>query len=92
MIPAWLWLYDHGKWRTGNPAKQIGYWLHWAMILLGIFFLVGGTYATVQEIIDAYAGGQIGKSYYQPCIENHPSINILFIGSAFSCADNSNSS
>ncbi|RFU30445.1 hypothetical protein B7463_g5917, partial [Scytalidium lignicola] len=72
IIPAWLWLYDHGEWRKGNLAKQVAYWLHWCMILLGIFFLGGGTYATVQQIIDAYASGQIG--------------------SAFSCADNSDSS
>lgn len=64
MIPGCLWLYDHGEWRKGTFAKQIGYWLHWGMILLGAFLLVGGTYATVQEIIDAYASGEIGKLNY----------------------------
>lgn len=60
MLPGWFWLYDHGEWRTATMAKQLAYWAHWLLILLGIFFLVGGTYGTVQLIIDAYADGSIG--------------------------------
>jgi hypothetical protein len=55
-----------------NICKQTAYYLHWFMLLLGVFVTIAGTYATVQNIIDAYATGTIG--------------------SAFSCADNSNSS
>jgi hypothetical protein len=72
MMPAWFWLYDHGSWRTASIGKMIAYWLHWGLLLLGAFFCVGGTYGTVQLIINAYADGEIG--------------------SAFDCADNSNSS
>lgn len=61
MIPGWLWLYDHGHWRKGSFGMQIAYYLHWALILLGAFILVGGTYATVQQIINAYADGEIGE-------------------------------
>ncbi|KAF2086299.1 neutral amino acid permease [Saccharata proteae CBS 121410] len=71
-LPGWLWLFDHGSWRKGSLQQQIAYWFHWFIILLGLFFCVGGTYGVVQEIIDAYASGTIG--------------------SAFSCADNSDSS
>jgi hypothetical protein len=61
MLPGWLWLYDHGSWRTGGFAKSVSYWLHWAMIALGGFFCVVGTYANVQQIRAAYAAGLIGK-------------------------------
>lgn len=60
MLPGWLWLYDHGHYRKGSAVQQIIYWLHWGMILLGIFFLVGATYGVILEIKDAYANGTIG--------------------------------
>jgi Transmembrane amino acid transporter protein len=60
-LPGWLWLHDHGVWRRGSPAKQITYWLHWGMILLGAFVCVGGTYGVVMEIKEAYASGLIGR-------------------------------
>lgn len=41
-LPGWLWLYDHGHYRTGNVGQQVAYWLHWALILLGAFLCVGG--------------------------------------------------
>ncbi|KAJ9630452.1 hypothetical protein H2203_000973 [Taxawa tesnikishii (nom. ined.)] len=71
MLPGWFWLYDHGHYRTGTAVQRLVYWIHWAIIALGVFFLGGGTYGIVLEIVDAYANGTIG--------------------SAFSCADNSNS-
>lgn len=71
MLPGWFWLHDHPQWRKGGAVKMIVYYLHVALILLGAFFCVGGTYATVMLIKSAYADGEIG--------------------SAFSCADNSDS-
>lgn len=71
-FPAYLWIYDHGHYRTGGFLKAIAYWLNWFIILLSAFLMVGGTYGVIQQVIDAYANGEIT--------------------SAFSCADNSNSS
>lgn len=61
ILPAWFWLFDHGSWRTGGIKQACAYWLHWAMVLLGIFFTVGGTYATIQQIVLSYRSGGIGK-------------------------------
>lgn len=61
VMPAWFWLYDHGAWRMGSIGRQARYWAHWFIVLLGMFFLVGGTYGTVTLIIDAYAAGAIGQ-------------------------------
>ena len=71
-LPAYLWIYDHGHYRTGGFWKAVMYWLNWLLILLSAFLMVGGTYGVIQQVIDAYADGEIS--------------------SAFSCADNSNSS
>ncbi|KAJ5565067.1 hypothetical protein N7513_001309 [Penicillium frequentans] len=71
-LPGLLWLYSNSHYRKGTFTQKIIYVLHWGMVLLGVFFLVGATYGVIIEIIDAYATGTIG--------------------SAFSCADNSNSS
>jgi hypothetical protein len=60
ILPGWLWLYDHGEYRTGSFKQQVIYWLHWGLILLGLFFLVGATYSIVLEINDAYRTGTIG--------------------------------
>lgn len=88
-LPGILWLYDHMAWRRGSFVQQVAYWLHWGLILLGLFLLVGGTYATVQLIIDAYAEGLIGES--SVLLTSFGTKANLRIGSAFSCADNSNS-
>lgn len=71
-FPAYLWIYDHGHYRTGGILRATAYWLNWLLILLSAFLMVGGTYGVIQQVIDAYANGEIT--------------------SAFSCADNSNSS
>lgn len=71
-FPAYLWIYDHGHYRTGGFLKASAYWLHWLLILLSAFLMIGGTYGVIQQVINAYANGDIA--------------------SAFSCADNSNSS
>ncbi|KAF2169842.1 hypothetical protein M409DRAFT_64837 [Zasmidium cellare ATCC 36951] len=71
-LPGWLWIHDHKDWVRGSLLRQAVFWFHAMLIPLGLFFLVGGTYGVIKEIIQAYADGQIG--------------------SAFSCADNSNSS
>ncbi|RDW63758.1 hypothetical protein BP6252_11303 [Coleophoma cylindrospora] len=71
-LPPVAWLYDHWDYRKGSLLRK-GIWSMFVLsFLLGTFMTVGGTYSTVELIIEAYASGQIG--------------------SAFSCADNSNSS
>jgi hypothetical protein len=61
-LPGWLWLYDHGDYLKGNLMRKIVYFLHWGMILLGIFFLVGATYGVAIDIKLTYANGGIGMS------------------------------
>ena len=60
-LPAWLWLYDYWYWYQGNAWKKFVWCFNWLLILIGLFVFGGGTYGTVQEIVDAYASGQIGK-------------------------------
>lgn len=55
-------MYDHRDWRRGSALRQMVFWLHALLIPLGLFFCVAGTYATVVQIKEAYASGQIGKS------------------------------
>jgi hypothetical protein len=72
VLPGYLWIYDHRHYRTGGILQATMYWLNWLLIALGVFMTIGGTYGVIQQIINAYADGEIQ--------------------SAFSCADNSNSS
>jgi hypothetical protein len=54
-------MYDHKEYRTGSLPQKAAYWLHAFMIPLGAFFFVGGTYGVIEQIIEAYADGQIGE-------------------------------
>jgi hypothetical protein len=68
-LPGYLWIYDHQHYRKGAWWQVMAYWLNWLMILLAVFLTVGGTYGTVQSIIDAYASGKIGKAF--SCADNN---------------------
>ena len=62
MLPGWIWLYDHGHYKSGHGfVKMLMYWAHWLLIAIGALFCVGGTYGVIKEIVDAYASGLIGK-------------------------------
>ncbi|RMY02963.1 hypothetical protein D0868_07707 [Hortaea werneckii] len=60
-LPGWLWIYDHKSWYKGSALQQAAFCFHAFLIPLGLFILVGGTYGLVEEIIQAYADGTIGK-------------------------------
>lgn len=92
ILPGWFWLHDNSSWRKVGGWKMIVYFLHWGIVLLGFFFLTGGTYATIQVIIDSYKSGGIGMYIVGPSGECDSRTNSYFSGSVFSCADNSNSS
>lgn len=62
ILPGLFWLHDHKSWRSGTMGQKAAYYAHCFLPLLGAFFCVGGTYGTIQQIIDAYASGLIGRS------------------------------
>lgn len=67
-LPGWLWLYDNKEWKRGTALQQTVWWAHIAMILLGAFICVGGTYGVIVEIKGAYASGLIGSAF--SCADN----------------------
>jgi hypothetical protein len=62
-LPGYLWVFDHQHFRTGTVLQRIAYWMHWLMILLAAFLTVGGTYGVIQQIITAYANGEIASAF-----------------------------
>ncbi|KAF2102791.1 neutral amino acid permease [Rhizodiscina lignyota] len=63
MIPGACWLYDHKSYRKGSMGQKVFYWSHYSLLLFGAFFLVGGTYATIQSIITSNQTNGIGKPF-----------------------------
>lgn len=61
VFPGWLWLYDHSDWWKRSIRHQTAYGLHWLLILIGLLVSIGGTYAVITQIVDAYATGIIGE-------------------------------
>ena len=51
-------------WRRGTLRQQVVFWITAAMIPLGMFICVGGTYGVVVQIKEAYASGRIGELRY----------------------------
>ncbi|KAI1085808.1 transmembrane amino acid transporter protein-domain-containing protein [Whalleya microplaca] len=49
--------------RTGSVRGWSECILNIVIILTGFFFLTGGTYATVQEIVDEYRAGTVGTAF-----------------------------
>ena len=68
VLPTYLWLFDHPHWWKGNWLKKLGYVVNILLMLIGVFMAVGGTYAIVQVIIDAYANGTISSAF--SCADN----------------------
>ncbi|PKY05992.1 transmembrane amino acid transporter [Aspergillus campestris IBT 28561] len=69
ILPPWLWIFDHGEWRTSSsPVKMVVYYLHWVWVLIGVFMTVGGTYGILQSVVDAYRSGDIGGTF--SCADN----------------------
>jgi hypothetical protein len=60
-LPAWFWLHDHAEYRSNTVGRKAIYYLHCFILLLGTFLTVGGTYGTVQQVVDEYANGSIGE-------------------------------
>ncbi|KAK7751468.1 hypothetical protein SLS62_006553 [Diatrype stigma] len=67
-LPGYLWIHDHGHYRTGTWWRVLVYYLNWLMILLAVFLTIGGTYGVIQNIIDAYARGEIDRAF--SCADN----------------------
>ncbi|QDS70395.1 hypothetical protein FKW77_009309 [Venturia effusa] len=67
-LPGWLWLYDHKDYWKGPLIKKTQFLFHCFLIVLGAFFLAGGTYGVIEQIILAYASGEIGGAF--SCLDN----------------------
>ncbi|KAF9885005.1 hypothetical protein FE257_000828 [Aspergillus nanangensis] len=68
ILPPWLWIFDHGHWRSASLIKACVYYMHWIWILIGVFMTVGGTYGILQSVVDAYNSGAIGSTF--SCADN----------------------
>ncbi|KAJ9620413.1 hypothetical protein H2204_012260 [Knufia peltigerae] len=68
VVPAWIWMYDHPHYLGGKMWQKGVYGAHVLLGLLGAFICVGGTYASIQSIMDAYSNGTIGGAF--SCADN----------------------
>lgn len=73
IFPAALWMSDFAAYRQSAGMKQMVYWLHGAIVVLGLFIVVGGTYGVSRAIQMAFANGLIGKVF--DCADNSGTIS-----------------
>lgn len=72
ILPSYLYIYDYSGYRKGSASQQVKYWLHWFLLLLGCFMSIGGLYAVISAIREAYAQGTIGSAF--SCADNSGSV------------------
>ncbi|KAL2841840.1 transmembrane amino acid transporter protein-domain-containing protein [Aspergillus pseudodeflectus] len=72
VFPALLWMYDYRSCRSGTAVQRLRYVLHAVIVTIGLFIIVGGTYAAAISIRDAFASGDIAGVF--DCGDNSGSI------------------
>lgn len=68
ILPGICWIYTHREYLGGGVRRTIVYGLHVFLIILGVFFTVGGTHGVVEQIIFAYRDHRIGEAF--SCADN----------------------
>ncbi|KAJ4991300.1 transmembrane amino acid transporter [Stagonosporopsis vannaccii] len=68
VYPALLWMYDFRAYRSGSLGQRAKFWFHGLICLLGLYMIIGGTYAVAVSIRDAFASGFIARTF--DCADN----------------------
>jgi len=68
VLPALLWFSMHPNYLQGSVKMKILWVAHAAIVVLGVFTLVAGTYANVQNIINSYKEHLVGTAF--SCVDN----------------------
>ncbi|GJN88359.1 hypothetical protein Rhopal_001324-T1 [Rhodotorula paludigena] len=69
IVPAILWLWDFGREYSRGPIhKKLFAAMHVLIILIGAFQVVGGAYAAIQSIRNAYDAGTVANPF--SCADN----------------------
>ena len=58
-----VYIYDHRQGYKGTILQRVAWGLNVLICCVGVFFTIGGLYASIKAIIDAYASGAIGKAF-----------------------------
>lgn len=71
-LPPILWFSLHPDYRKGSAWQQAAWWLHIGIFMLGLFVLIGGTYANISNILDQFRAGDVGSAF--SCKDNSGSV------------------
>lgn len=72
ILPPFLWFSLHEGYRTGTAGQRALWWLHVAIVVLGLFLSIGGTYANISNIVDQFKAGQVGRAF--SCADNSATV------------------
>ncbi|RDW56702.1 hypothetical protein BP6252_14023 [Coleophoma cylindrospora] len=72
-LPALLWFSMYPKHYKGDLKMKLQVVGHLALLLLGIFTTVAGTYANILNIIDQYKSGLVGSAF--ACADNSGTVS-----------------
>ncbi|KIW12756.1 hypothetical protein PV08_07942 [Exophiala spinifera] len=72
IYPIILWANDFREYRTGTLKQKANYVFNVSIAIIGVFILVGGTYADAISIRDAFRSGFISKVF--DCADNSGSV------------------
>ncbi|TVY40842.1 N amino acid transport system protein [Lachnellula occidentalis] len=72
-LPALLWFSMHPDHYRGSGTMKAQVMGHVALLILGIFTTVAGTYANISNIVDQYESGLVGSAF--TCKDNSGSVS-----------------
>lgn len=67
-LPVVMWFCMHPDYRKGGLQEKLLWWLHLAILAVGIFVTIGGTYANVVVIIGQFRDGAVSGAF--DCADN----------------------
>jgi hypothetical protein len=67
-LPVVMWFCMHPDYRKGGLQEKLLWWLHLAILAMGIFVTIGGTYANVVVIIGQFRDGAVSGAF--DCADN----------------------
>lgn len=71
-LPPVLWFSLNKEKRRGTVRERATWWFHVAILVMGLFLSIGGTYANISNIVDQFRAGKVGSAF--SCADNSATV------------------
>lgn len=72
VLPPILWFSLNKEKLHGTVRQRATWWFHMAILVMGLFLSIGGTYANISNIVDQFRAGKVGSAF--SCADNSATV------------------